>query len=234
MVNENNLPPIESKKPFETVYELKENHYEIKTSKLSLAARNKVVKKYGSDYLSDRAFINDIALEQMYGPGWGEWILKTTIVVGGGFVLGPIPAMVVGGVAAGGATIAENVVDDPDAKKVFGFVSDCGVGIATGGAIGAVAQGAGAVLGANEVAGLGSRAGEKAAIEAFKKTGSVSFAGTSHFLATAKHGIKVLGDIEKVASFLKDAGFTYVEAHEHINHVKAGYDYKSWCKVCTA
>ncbi|CAG8550615.1 5516_t:CDS:2 [Paraglomus occultum] len=131
------------------------------------------------------------------------------------------------GLAAGGATIAENVVDDPDAKKVFGFVSDCGVGIATGGAIGAVAQGAGAVLGASEVAGLGSSAGEKAAIEAFKKTGSVSFAGTSHFLAAAKHGIKVVGDIEKVVSFLKDLGFTANEAREHVDHVRDGYDYKS-------
>jgi hypothetical protein len=69
MVYENNLPPIENKKPFETVYELKESDYKIKTSKLSLAARSKIIKKYGSDYLSERAFAHDIALMEMYGPG---------------------------------------------------------------------------------------------------------------------------------------------------------------------
>ena len=42
-------------------------------SKLSSAARSKIIKKHGSDYLSERAFANDIALVQMYGPGfWGE------------------------------------------------------------------------------------------------------------------------------------------------------------------
>jgi len=38
-------------------------------SKLSPAARSKIIKKHGTDYLSERAFNNDIALMQMYGPG---------------------------------------------------------------------------------------------------------------------------------------------------------------------
>ena len=63
--------------------------------------------------------------------------MKTTIVVGGGLVLGPIPAMVVGGVTAGGAKIAENCCDSESDKKVFRFIGDCGGGIATGGAVGA-------------------------------------------------------------------------------------------------
>jgi len=84
--------------------------------------------------------------------------------------LGPIPAMVVGGVTAGGAKIAESVVDDPDAKKVFGFVADCGTGIATGGVVGAAVQGAGAVLGANEIAGFGGSTA-KALESGLKKTG---------------------------------------------------------------
>jgi hypothetical protein len=50
-------------------------------SKLSPAARNKVIKKYGDDYLSERAFDHDIALMKMYGPGfWSEvggFIVKT-------------------------------------------------------------------------------------------------------------------------------------------------------------
>jgi hypothetical protein len=68
MVYENNIP-VEVPKT-ETVYELKESDYEIKTSKLSAAARSKVIKRYGSDYLSERAFTDDIVLSQMYGPGF--------------------------------------------------------------------------------------------------------------------------------------------------------------------
>jgi len=41
-----------------------------KKSKLSLAARSKVIKRYGTDYLSERAFAHDIALMEMYGPGF--------------------------------------------------------------------------------------------------------------------------------------------------------------------
>jgi len=186
----------------------------IKKSKLSPAARSKIIQRHGANYLSERAFNNDIALMEMYGPGWGEWVAKTAIVVGGGFVLGPIPAMVVGGITAGGAKIAESVVDDSDAKKVFGFVADCGTGIATGGVVGAAAQGVGAVAGFNKFAGLGKNCKD--------------------CIAAAKHGIKVGGDIEKVISLLKDAGFAANEAQEHVDHVRAGYDYKSWCKVCTA
>src|SRR5438105_4493171 len=57
MVNEN-LKPIENKKPFETVQELEK--YEIKTSKLSPAARAKVIKKYGGNYVSEN--------REGYGP----------------------------------------------------------------------------------------------------------------------------------------------------------------------
>jgi len=38
-------------------------------SKLSPAARSKIIKRHGADYLSERAFNHDIALMQMYGPG---------------------------------------------------------------------------------------------------------------------------------------------------------------------
>jgi hypothetical protein len=63
MVYENNIPKTE------TIYELKEREYEIKKSPLSLAARSKIIKKHGADYLSERAFANDLALIEMYGPG---------------------------------------------------------------------------------------------------------------------------------------------------------------------
>ena len=56
MVNNNNTIPIEVKKPFETVYELKETNwwekYEIKKSNLSKSAQDLVNKKSGSDYVS--------------------------------------------------------------------------------------------------------------------------------------------------------------------------------------
>ena len=52
----NNLKPIENKKPFETVQELK--NYEIKKSPLSPTARNKVINKNGSNYVSVRCLNN--------------------------------------------------------------------------------------------------------------------------------------------------------------------------------
>jgi hypothetical protein len=49
MVNEQNLTP-----KTETVYELKQSDYEIKTSKLSPAARSKIIKMSGGNYVSER------------------------------------------------------------------------------------------------------------------------------------------------------------------------------------
>jgi hypothetical protein len=69
MVNNNDLISlVNNKKPVELVQELKD--YEVKKSPLSPAARNKVVKKYGGDYQSPRMDDKDIALMQMYGPGF--------------------------------------------------------------------------------------------------------------------------------------------------------------------
>jgi hypothetical protein len=58
MVNENNIP-IENKKPFEIIYELKD--YEVKRSSLSRAAQKKVIKMYGGNYVSERR-------KEGYGP----------------------------------------------------------------------------------------------------------------------------------------------------------------------
>lgn len=68
MTNENNLINLVNKnKPIELVQELKD--YEIKTSKLSPAARSKVIKKWGSNYVSEN--------KEGYGPcyercGWNN------------------------------------------------------------------------------------------------------------------------------------------------------------------
>jgi len=75
MVNNNNLiTQVENKKPFEIVYELK--GYEVKKSPLSSAARAKVIKRNGGDYQSSRMNGEDIALTQMYGPGFWDDFLK--------------------------------------------------------------------------------------------------------------------------------------------------------------
>ena len=175
------------------------------------------------------------ALRQIYGygPGFGEWLLKTTIVVGGGFVLGPIPAMVIGGVSAGGSQIIVNNTDDDSLKKVFGFVSDCGVGIATGGAIGGLVQVTGGVLAA-DLGGAGSNVGRTAAIKALKATGDIATSRADYLIAASRHGMKVVGDIDKWFSLCKDLGIATNEAEKHLQHVREGHDYKSWCKVCNA
>lgn len=201
MVNENIIPKTE------TVYELKERNYEIKTSKLSLAARSKIIKKHGSDYLSERAFINDIALMEMYGPGFWSWAGKVAITTTAGIVLGPA-AIPVGAAVWGGSKIAEECCDDEDAKKVFGYIADCGSGTFTGGVVGVAAQGVGAVAGFEKFAGLG------------KNTGNC--------IASAKHGIKVAGTIE----FWTSKGFEAKDAAWHVSHKLAGINYDSDCAVC--
>jgi hypothetical protein len=62
--NENIIPKIE------TIAELKESNYEVKTSKLSAAAKAQIINRSGSNYLSERAFVGDAALTPMYGPGF--------------------------------------------------------------------------------------------------------------------------------------------------------------------
>ena len=76
-INNKYLDTNINKKPVEIVYELENKELinlekrtqTINKSKLSPAARSKVVKKHGADYLSERVFNHDIALTQMYGPG---------------------------------------------------------------------------------------------------------------------------------------------------------------------
>ena len=74
MVNNNDLINlVNNKKPVELVQELEK--YEIKKSPLSLAARAKVIKRNGGDYQSSRMSSGDIALTQMYGPGfWDDFV----------------------------------------------------------------------------------------------------------------------------------------------------------------
>ena len=88
-------------------------------------------------------------------------------------------------------------------------------------------------MGGSDLVGLGSGAGKTAAFKTFKETGDFALARINYLTAAAKHGAKVAGDIDKWFSLCKDLGTAADEAEKHINHVKEGYSYRSWCKVCT-
>jgi len=129
MVNNNKLI-IENKKPTETVYEIKNEipsyeefmkDYEVKTSKLSPAARSKIVKRHGSDYLSERAFNNDIALMQMYGPGFWDDIKGVVKPIATGAL---VVASVFPPTAAVAAPIAYTVIGAGVAATGIGHVAD--------------------------------------------------------------------------------------------------------------
>jgi hypothetical protein len=110
-------------------------------SKLSPAARTKLVKRHGSDYLSERAFNRDIALSQMYGPGFwddyggeifkkvGSIALATTYFTPLGVVTAPMTAVAVG---TGGVMWAAGKASDNDELKkaggiIFGTAFDAAV-----------------------------------------------------------------------------------------------------------
>lgn len=81
--------------------------------------------------------------------GWGSFIAKTALGIGLSLVLGPAGALVtvgIGGSVAAGTAIARECVEDEDAKKALGFISDVGKAVATSGIPGGflVAGGTGA------------------------------------------------------------------------------------------
>lgn len=112
-------------------------------SKLSPAARSKIIKRHGADYLSERAFNNGIAVMQMYGPGfWGDvgsFVTKTVVTtVAAGIVVstaGTAAPLVGAGMWAGGK-LAEEIGKDTDndfLRSVGSLTKDTGFGAITGG-----------------------------------------------------------------------------------------------------
>jgi len=87
-------------------------------SKLSSAARNKIIKRHGSDYSSERIFNHDIALSQMYGPGFWDDFLKP--VAKGALVV----ASVFPPTAPIAAPITLTVIATGAAAKGIGHISD--------------------------------------------------------------------------------------------------------------
>jgi hypothetical protein len=111
-------------------------------SKLSPAARSKVIKKYGDDYLSERAFNHDIALMKMYGPGfWSEvggFVIKTVATVGTAGVIvataGTAAPLVGAGMWLGGRAVEEigKEADIQALRSIGSFTKDAGLGSVTG------------------------------------------------------------------------------------------------------
>lgn len=111
-------------------------------SKLSPAARSKIIKKYGDDYLSERAFDYDIALMKMYGPGfWSEvggFVVKTvatTAAAGAIVATAGVAAPAIGaGMWLGGKAVEEigKETDNSFLRSVGSFTKDTGLGSVTG------------------------------------------------------------------------------------------------------
>ena len=151
MPNDNNFIPKENLAKVEEVREIEENeiimpeeqvkvidyfkerqNLIIKKSRLSPAARSKVIKRYGSDYLSERAFTHDIAVMQMYGPGFwddyggeifrkvGSIALATTYFTPLGVVTAPMTAVAAG--VGGTMWAAGKASDNGELKKAGGII----------------------------------------------------------------------------------------------------------------
>jgi hypothetical protein len=112
----------------------------VNKSKLSPAARAKIIKRHGSDYLSEKAFNRDIA---MYGPGFfedvGGFIVKTaatTAAAGAIVATGGAAAPLIGAGMWAGGKLAEEIGKDCDnqfLRSVGSFTKDTGFGTMTSG-----------------------------------------------------------------------------------------------------
>lgn len=114
-----------------------------KKSKLSPVARSKIIQRHGANYLSERAFNNDIALMQMYGPGiWediGGFVIKTaatTVAAGAIVATGGAAAPLIGAGMWAGGKVAEEIGKETDCqllRSVGSLTKDTGFGAVTGG-----------------------------------------------------------------------------------------------------
>ena len=134
MPNNNNLINlVNNKKPVELVQELEK--YEIKKSPLSLAARAKVIKRNGGDYQSSRMSSGDIALKQMYGPGFWDDFLRPvlsgalSISYATPFAVVTVPVSIgVGVVGATAATFSDDSGERNVGRQMLGVVAGAAIG----------------------------------------------------------------------------------------------------------
>lgn len=202
-----------------------------KKSQLSPAARNKVIKRYGADYLSERAFTNDLALMEMYGPGFweefgrGTWeVVKFGGKVGGGIAIGaavaatgPFSIPLGVAVAAEGYCLkkAAEKSDNPIVQGAVGYIGDT----VMGGGIGGVSS---AVMGAASSS-LASK-GANLALNSALTNGSEELLRVWLYTKAAQMGYE-LGSRSKQAL----EGFA---SFYHGTHKGRGVDYERECPIC--
>jgi hypothetical protein len=132
------------------------------------------------------------------------------------------------GVVAHG--IKENV-EDEDAKEFFGFVSDCGVDVFKGGAVGGAFDAVSGAIG-GAVFQNSSKAMNNAA-KVVQKAGDRSVS-TVQAAAFARHSTAV-GMGRKISSAVSHTCDAYSSANEieiHNGHKRQGIDYQPGCKIC--
>lgn len=184
-------------------------------------------------YRGEAEALSEIA---SYGPGFWSWASKVVITTTAGIVLGPA-AIPVGAAVWGTSKGLEKLAEldgDEDAKKVFGYIGDCGKGTLIGGGVGLAANHAGALLGMSEATSLGSNvassAARRATTEYFVLDGVKIFADVerARILALGRHGVEIGGQIE----FWTSKGFEGFQAIKHIFHKLDGVNYVSGCAIC--
>jgi len=219
-LNENQLTK-EQEKAF--AYFRERQNLIVKKSKLSPAARSKIIQRHGSDYLSERAFNHDIALMQMYGPGFWEGVGEVVKFTGKAFVgavvtstivaTGPFAIPIGASVAASGYCFKKAA--EKDNCPVLGDIAD----IAVGGGIGGVG---GAVMGAASSSVVSK--GANLALESALTNGSEELLRVWMYTRATQMGYYLGGKtkqtLEGFASFF------------HGNHQSNGIKYERECPIC--
>lgn len=231
------------KENYKKVEEVRFWDYETKTSKLSPAARSKIIKKYGGDYQSSRMTAEDIALMQMYGPGFWDFAEKfmdgaAEVVKFGGKVVvagstaalvvstagaaAPVVAPLVGaGLYAGGSAVKKGLKNAPDGlmKDALNYscdvTKDTGISSITGGLFG---------VASNSLASQTSSSVFNTGIRTAGTNGSAVLLKTWMYTKAAQIGYD-LGSKGKIAA---EGFFRYF----HGQHKDRGIGYDSECPIC--
>lgn len=199
-----------------------------------------IPKTYTVSYFNEQEWDKDLSVEELEqreilyeayrrdmalygpqcGPGFGEWLAKVAITTTAGIVLGPA-AIPVGAAVWGASTIAKECCDNEEDKKVFGFISDCGGGVAVGGVLGGAVD----LAVSSTTKAIGHQAAREIASHGRQMTnGAKVLINTGRVVKTGK----------KIYDFYDDYGQPTWELIQHQRHKDRGIDYDSNCEVCIA
>jgi len=201
-------------------------------SKLSLAARSKIIKRHGTDYLSERAFDHDISLVQMYGPGFwddlgeGLWevgkftgkVIATGAAAGVIVSTGGLAAPAIGGVVYAGGKAVKKFGEESNCKFVEGlgdFVEDVGIGGFTGGVLGTASS---------SLASRGANSAFNAGVRTAGTNGSKVLLNTWIYTKMVQEGYSLGGKGKNAME-----GFC---RYYHGKHKNRGVSYDSECPIC--